>query len=51
MNQPHESHWKVAKIILQYIQGTVQFKIHYSAGASPLLIVFFDSDWASDPDD
>ena len=51
MHQPHESHWKAAKRILRYIRGTVQFGIHYSAGASPLLIGFTDSDWAGDPDD
>ena len=51
MHQPHEIHWKVAKIILQYIQGIFQFKIHYSIGTSPLLIGFTDSDWAGDPDD
>ena len=39
IHQPHESHWKAAKRILRYIRGTVQFKIHYSVGASPLLIV------------
>ena len=51
MQQPHESHWKSTKIILRYILGTIQFGIHYSAGASPLLIVFTDSDWVGDPDD
>ena len=51
MHQPHESHWKAAKRILQYIRGTVQFEIRHSAGASPLLIGFTDSDWASDPGD
>ena len=25
MQNPHESHWKVAKRILRYIQGTIQF--------------------------
>ena len=51
MHQPHEIHWKEAKRILQYIRGTVQFDIFYSAGASPLLIGFIGSDWAGDPDD
>ena len=51
MHQPHEIHWKAAKSILRYIRGTVQFVIHYSARASPLLIGFTDSDWDGDPDD
>ena len=51
MHQPHESHWKAAKIIIQYIRGTVQFGIHYSVGASPSLIGFTDYDWVGDPDD
>jgi hypothetical protein len=32
MKTPHESHWKVAKRILFYVRGTVQFRIHYSLG-------------------
>ena len=51
MHQHHESHWKATKSILRYIQGTIQFNIHYSAGASPLLIGFVDFEWAGDPDD
>ena len=51
MQHPHESHCKVAKRILQYIRGKVQFGIHYSTGATPLLVGLTDSDWASDPDD
>ena len=51
MQHPHESHWKEAKKILWYIRGIVQFRIHYSTGATPLLVRFTDSDWASDPDD
>ena len=31
MQTPHESHWKVAKRILRYIRGPIQFAIHYSA--------------------
>eukprot|EP00253_Pinus_taeda_P027443 PITA_27443 len=50
MQNPHESHWKVAKRILRYVRGTIQFGIHYSAKAS-LLVGFTDSDWAGDPDD
>lgn len=51
MQTPHESHWKEAKRILQYIQGTVQFGIQYSSGGTPRLVGFTDSDWASDLDD
>ena len=51
MKHPHESHWKATKRILRYIRGTVQFEIHYSTGATPLLVGFTDSDWAGDPDD
>eukprot|EP00253_Pinus_taeda_P011795 PITA_11795 len=51
MQNPRESHWKVAKIILRYVRGTIQFGIHYSIEASPLLVGFTDSDWAGDPDD
>jgi hypothetical protein len=51
MQIPHESHWKTTKRILRYVRGTIQFKIHYSSGGTPLLVGFTDSDWADDPDD
>ena len=51
MQTPHESHWKVAKRILRYVHGTIQFRIHYSSGGTPLLVGFTDSDWAGNPDD
>ena len=51
MQTPHESHWKAAKRILRYIQGTIQFRIHYSIGGKPLLVGFIDLDWANDPND
>jgi hypothetical protein len=51
MQTPHEIHWKVAKRILCYVHGTVQFGIHYSLGGTPLLVGFTDSDWTGDPDD
>jgi hypothetical protein len=51
MKTPHEIHWKVAKRILRYVCGTIQFEIHYSLGGTPLLVGFIDSDWAGDPDD
>eukprot|EP00253_Pinus_taeda_P018720 PITA_18720 len=51
IQNPRESHWKVAKRILCYVRGRVQFGIHYSAEASSLLVGFTDSDWAGDPHD
>eukprot|EP00253_Pinus_taeda_P006241 PITA_06241 len=44
MKNPHKINWKATKIILRYVQGIVQFGIHYSAEASPLLVGFTDSD-------
>ena len=51
MQLPYKIHWKASKIILCYIHGIVQFEIHYSIGATPLLVGFTDSDWVGDPDD
>ena len=34
MHQPHDLHWKAAKRILQYIQGTRTYGIHYAADSS-----------------
>eukprot|EP00253_Pinus_taeda_P024482 PITA_24482 len=51
MQNPRESHWNAAKRILRYVRGTIQFMIHYSAKASPLLVGFTNFDWAGDPDD
>ena len=51
MHQPYEIHWKDAKIILQYVQGTNKFGVHYTASSSLQLARFSDSDWADDPVD
>jgi hypothetical protein len=48
---PHEIHWKVSKMILFYVCGTVQFVIHYNLGGTPLLVGFIDSNWFGEPDD
>ena len=34
MQQPHDIHWKVAKRIPQYIQGTRTYGIHYAADSN-----------------
>jgi hypothetical protein len=51
MQKPHESHWKETKMILLYVCGTIQFRIHYNSGGTPLLVGFTDSYWVDDPDD
>ena len=48
MQQPHELHWKAAKRILQYIQGTRTYGIHYVADSELELVGYTDSDWAGD---
>jgi hypothetical protein len=48
MQEPHELHWKAAKRILRYIQGTINFGIHYAEYSTLDLIGFTDSDWAGD---
>jgi hypothetical protein len=48
MQESHEIHWKVAKCILQYIQDTITFGIHYASDSTLNLIGFSDSDWDGD---
>ena len=48
MQQPHDLHWKAAKRILQYIQGTKTYGIHYAADSELELVGYTDSDWAGD---
>ena len=51
MQKTHEIHYKESKSILQYVQGTRNFRVHY-ASSSPLeLVGFSDSDWDGDPID
>ena len=48
MHQPHELHWKASKTILQYVQGTNSFGLHYASSSSLKLAGFSDSDWDGD---
>jgi hypothetical protein len=49
MKTTHESHWKEDKVILQYVHGTVQFRIHYTLGGNRLLVGSTNSDWVNNP--
>jgi hypothetical protein len=46
MQEPRELHWKYAKRILQYVQVTITFGIHYEKNSTLDLIGFTNSDWA-----
>ena len=48
MDQPHEIHWREAKRILNFFQGTRTHGIFYKAKFDLDLIGFTDSDWAGD---
>ena len=48
MQKPHDIHWKVAKRILQYIQGTKTYGIHYAADSELELVGYTDSNWVGD---
>jgi hypothetical protein len=43
MQEPHEIHWKAAKYILPYVQGTITFGIHYEIDFASNIIGFIDS--------
>ena len=44
MQEPHKLHWKEKNRILHYVQGTIDYGIHYAAGAQLDLTGFTDSD-------
>ena len=48
MNNPHEIHWRESKRILQYVQGTRTYGIHYVADSELDLVGFTDCDWEGD---
>ena len=51
MDQPHEIHWRAAKRILNFVQGTRTHGIFYKAKSDLDLIGFTDSDWEGDSTD
>ena len=48
IEKPHDIHWKEDKRILQYIQGTRTYDIHYAADSKLELVGYTDFDWAGD---
>jgi hypothetical protein len=49
--KPHESHWNAAKVVLRYLNGTLDYGIKYTDASDVELIGYSDSDWAGNKDD
>ena len=48
MQQHHDIHWKADKRILQYVQGTKTYDIHYAADSELELVGYTDFDRVGD---
>jgi hypothetical protein len=48
--EPCKSHWKAAKHILRYLNGTQDLRILYDGASNSGLIAWCNSDWAIDRD-
>lgn len=51
MQNPTDTHWKVVKRVLRYLQGTKYHGLHLKASNEMHFTAFSNADWASDPDD
>ena len=51
MNDPSILHLKVAKCILRYVKGTIDYGLHYSHVEKLKLVGFSDNDWGNNLDD
>nr|GEU97808.1 retrovirus-related Pol polyprotein from transposon TNT 1-94 [Tanacetum cinerariifolium] len=51
MKEPTTKHLKIAKRILRYIKGTVDYGMFYSASKKFKLVGYSDSDWVRSKDD
>ncbi|KAH9743186.1 Integrase catalytic domain-containing protein [Citrus sinensis] len=51
MENPTELHLQVAKRVLRYLKGTLDFRIFYKNGGNNELIAYTDSDYAGDLED
>lgn len=46
-----KKHLEIAKRVLRYIQGTIDFRIEYVKGKSAMLVGYCDNDWKGDATD
>jgi hypothetical protein len=49
--EPRQEHWIVAKHVLRYIRGTINYGLRYTASSNIQLHGFTDSDWAGSAED
>jgi hypothetical protein len=49
--EPRHEHWIVAKHVLRYIRGTLNYGLRYTASIDIQLHGFTDSDWAGSAED
>ncbi|GKV33750.1 hypothetical protein SLEP1_g42213 [Rubroshorea leprosula] len=51
LENPQQSHMQVAKRIMRYLKGTLNYGLFYSSTDNCAIIGYSDSDWAGDLDD
>ncbi|KAI5338824.1 hypothetical protein L3X38_018096 [Prunus dulcis] len=51
MHGPSNKHYGVAKRVLRYVKGTLDYGLHYMKGKKLVLVGFCDSDWGGSVDD
>ncbi|CAL8085699.1 unnamed protein product [Prunus armeniaca] len=51
MHGPSNKHYGIAKRVLRYIKGTLDYGLHYMKGKKAVLVGFYDSDWGGSLDD
>jgi hypothetical protein len=51
MANPSIEHWIAVKRIFRYLQGSLQFKLHFNGSAPQGLVGYCDADWAGDLED
>jgi hypothetical protein len=49
--EPRQEHWIVAKHVLRYISGTLNYGLRYTSSSDIQLHGFTDSDWARSAED
>lgn len=48
MIQPIDAHLHLVKQILRYVQGIVNYGLHYTKGSNFQITAYSDLDWATD---